>query len=66
MSAFLLIPVSVRNHEVVMLGGLTRYAAMTLVSRPEIRTAKDLIGGVIGLQRPGMPMRKMRARRSNI
>ena len=53
MSAFLLIPVSVRNHEVVMLGGLTRYAAMTLVSRPEIRTAKDLLSGVIGLQRPG-------------
>ena len=66
MSAFLLIPVSVRNHEVVMLGGLTRYAAMTLVSRPEIRTAKDLLSGVIGLQRPGMPMRKMRVRRSNI
>jgi NitT/TauT family transport system substrate-binding protein len=53
MSAFLLIPVSVRNHDVVMLGGLTRYAGMTLVSRPEIRNAKDLIGGVIGLQRPG-------------
>jgi ABC-type nitrate/sulfonate/bicarbonate transport system substrate-binding protein len=53
MSAFLLIPVSVRNQEVVMLGGLTRYAAMTLVSRPEIRTARDLMGGVIGLQRPG-------------
>ncbi len=53
MSAFLLIPVSVRNQDVAMLGGLTRYAAMTLVSRPEIRNAKDLRGGVIGLQRPG-------------
>jgi len=53
MSAFLLVPVSVRNQEVVMLGGLTRYASMTLVSRPEIRNAKDLIGGIIGLQRPG-------------
>jgi NitT/TauT family transport system substrate-binding protein len=53
MSAFLLIPVSARNQDVVMLGGLTRYAAMTLVTRPEIRTAKDLVGGVIGLQRPG-------------
>ena len=53
MSAFLLIPVSLRNQEVVMLGGLTRYATMTLVSRPEIRTAKDLTGGIIGLQRPG-------------
>jgi NitT/TauT family transport system substrate-binding protein len=53
MSAFLLIPVSVRNTEVIMLGGLTRYASMTLVSRPEIRNAKDLVGAVIGLQRPG-------------
>ncbi len=53
MSAYLLIPVSVRNREVVMLGGLTRYASMTLVSRPEIRGAKDLKGGIIGLQRPG-------------
>jgi len=53
MSAFLLIPVSVRNQDVVMLGGLTRYAAMTLVSRLEIRNAKDLMDGVIGLQRPG-------------
>ena len=66
MSAFLLIPVSVRNHEVVMLGGLTRYAAMTLVSRPEIRTpriwwAESSVCSVLG-----MPTRKMRARRSNI
>ena len=53
MSAYLLIPVSVRNREVVMLGGLTRYASMTLVSRPEIRGAKELKGGIIGLQRPG-------------
>jgi len=53
MSAYLLIPVSVRNREVVMLGGLTRYASMTLVSRPEIRGAKDLKGGIVGLQRPG-------------
>ncbi len=53
MSAFLLVPVSVRNREVVMLGGLTRYATMTLVSRPDIRSAKDLVGGIIGLQRPG-------------
>jgi NitT/TauT family transport system substrate-binding protein len=53
MSAYLLIPVSVRNRDVVMLGGLTRYASMTLVSRPEIRSAKELKGGVVGLQRPG-------------
>jgi len=53
MSAFLMIPVSVRSPDVVMLGGLTRYASMTLASRPDIRGAKDLVGGVIGLQRPG-------------
>lgn len=53
MSAFLLIPVSVQNREVVMLGGLTRYASMSLVSRPEIPRAKELVGAIIGLQRPG-------------
>jgi NitT/TauT family transport system substrate-binding protein len=53
MSAYLLIPVSVKNSDVVMLGGLTRYASMVLIARPEIRSGKDLIGGVIGLQRPG-------------
>jgi NitT/TauT family transport system substrate-binding protein len=53
MSAYLLIPVSVKNNEVAMLGGLTRYASMTLIARPEIRSGKDLVGGVIGLQRPG-------------
>ena len=53
MSAYLLIPVSVKNNDVAMLGGLTRYASMTLVARPEIHSGKDLTGGVIGLQRPG-------------
>jgi NitT/TauT family transport system substrate-binding protein len=53
MSAFLMIPVSTRSPDVVMLGGLTRYASMILASRPEIRSAKDLVGSVIGLQRPG-------------
>jgi NitT/TauT family transport system substrate-binding protein len=53
MSAYLLIPVSVRNSDVAMLGGLTRYASMILIARPEIRSGKDLMGGVIGLQRPG-------------
>jgi ABC-type nitrate/sulfonate/bicarbonate transport system substrate-binding protein len=48
-----MIPVAARTPDVVMLGGLTRYASMTLVSPPEIRSAKELIGGVIGLQRPG-------------
>jgi NitT/TauT family transport system substrate-binding protein len=53
MSAFLMIPVAARSPDIVMLGGLTRYASMTLVSRPEIRSAKELVGTVIGLQRPG-------------
>ena len=53
MSAYLLIPVSMKNNDVAMLGGLTRYASMTLIARPEIRSGKDLMGGVIGLQRPG-------------
>jgi NitT/TauT family transport system substrate-binding protein len=53
MSAYLLIPVSVKNNDVVMLAGLTRYASMVFTARPEIRTAKDLVGGVVGLQRPG-------------
>ena len=53
MSAYLLIPVSVKNSDVAMLGGLTRYASMTLIARPEIHSGKELIGGVIGLQRPG-------------
>lgn len=53
MSAYLLIPVSVKNGDVVMLGGLTRYASMSLVTRAEIRSAKDLAGAIIGLQRPG-------------
>ena len=53
MSAYLMIPVAARSPDVVMLGGLTRYASMTLVSAPEIRSGKELIGAVIGLQRPG-------------
>ncbi len=53
MSAYLLIPVAVKNSDVVMLGGLTRYASMTFIARPEIRSGKDLLGKVIGLQRPG-------------
>jgi NitT/TauT family transport system substrate-binding protein len=53
MSAFLAIPVSVQNRDVVMLGGFSRYATMVLVARPEIRSPKDLKGKVLGLQRPG-------------
>lgn len=53
MSAFLMIPVSVQNRDVVMLGGFSRYATMTLVARPEIRMARDLKGKIFGFQRPG-------------
>ena len=53
MSAFLMIPVAAQNREVVMLSGVTRYASMSLVSRPEIRSAKELSGAIVGLQRPG-------------
>jgi NitT/TauT family transport system substrate-binding protein len=53
MSAFLLIPVSVQSGDVVMLGAFGRYATMTLISRPDIRTAEELRGKTIGLQRPG-------------
>jgi NitT/TauT family transport system substrate-binding protein len=53
MSAFLMIPVSVQNRDVVMLGGFSRYATMTLVARPEIRTPRDLKGKIFGIQRPG-------------
>ena len=53
MSAFLLIPVSVQSGDVVMLGAFGRYATMTLISGPDIRTAEALRGKLIGLQRPG-------------
>jgi ABC-type nitrate/sulfonate/bicarbonate transport system substrate-binding protein len=36
-----------------MLAGFTRYASMYLVARPEISTANDLRGKIVGLQRPG-------------
>src|SRR5262245_1681581 len=53
MSAFLLIPVSIQSGDVIMLGAFRRYATMTLISRSEIRTAEELRGKTIGLQRPG-------------
>jgi ABC-type nitrate/sulfonate/bicarbonate transport system substrate-binding protein len=53
MSAFLLIPVSVQGGDVIMLGAFGRYATMTLISRSEIRTAEELKGKIVGLQRPG-------------
>ena len=53
MSAFLLIPVSIQSGNVIMLGAFGRYATMTLISRAEIRTAEELKGKIIGLQRPG-------------
>jgi NitT/TauT family transport system substrate-binding protein len=53
MSAFLLIPVSVQSGDVIMLGAFSRYATMALISRSDIRTAEELRGKTIGLQRPG-------------
>jgi NitT/TauT family transport system substrate-binding protein len=54
MSAFLLIPAAVHHKDPVMLGGFsTRFTGTTFVSRPDIRTAKDLRGKIVGVQRPG-------------
>lgn len=53
MSAYLMIPVSVQNKDVVMLGGFSRYASMVFVARPDIKGAHDLKGKIIGIQRPG-------------
>lgn len=54
MSAFILIPAAVRYKDPVILGGFsTRFTGTTLVSRPEIRDAKDLRGKIVGVQRPG-------------
>ncbi len=53
MSAFLLLPAAVQERDLVMLAGFTRYASMYLVARPEISTANDLRGKIVGLQRPG-------------
>ena len=53
MSAYLAIPVADRNKDVVMLGGFSRYASMVFVTRPDIRSAQDLKGKIIGIQRPG-------------
>lgn len=59
MSAFLLIPSSVRNGDPVMLGGFsTRFTGTALMSRPEIRTAKELRGKIVGVQRPGDAVEK--------
>lgn len=53
MSAYLMIPVSVQNRDIVMVGGFSRYASMVFVARPEIRNAQDLKGKIVGIQRPG-------------
>jgi ABC-type nitrate/sulfonate/bicarbonate transport system substrate-binding protein len=53
MSAYLMIPVAERNRDIVMLGGFSRYASMVLVARPEIKSAQDLKGKIVGIQRPG-------------
>jgi ABC-type nitrate/sulfonate/bicarbonate transport system substrate-binding protein len=36
-----------------MVGGFSRYASMVLVARPEIKSAHDLKGKIVGIQRPG-------------
>ena len=53
MSAYLMIPVSERNRDIVMLGGFSLYASMVLVARPEIKSPQDLKGKIVGIQRPG-------------
>jgi len=53
MSAYLMIPVSVQNRDVVMLGGFSRYASMVFVARPDIKRPQDLKGKIVGIQRPG-------------
>ena len=53
MSAFLLLPAAVQYRDLAILAGFTRYASMYLVSRPEISSANNLRGKVVGLQRPG-------------
>ena len=53
MSAYLMIPVAVQNKDVVMLGGFSRYASMVLVARPDVKSAQDLKGKIVGIQRPG-------------
>lgn len=53
MSAYLMIPVSAQNRDIVMLGGFSRYATMVFVARPDIKSAQDLKGKIVGIQRPG-------------
>jgi NitT/TauT family transport system substrate-binding protein len=53
MSAYLTIPVSTLNRDIVMLGGFSRYASMVFVARPDIKSAQDLKGKIVGIQRPG-------------
>ena len=53
MSAYLMIPVAVQNRDIVMLGGFSRYATMVFVARPDIKSAQDLKGKIVGIQRPG-------------
>jgi len=53
MSAYLMIPVAVQNRDIVMLGEFSRYATMVLVARPDIKSAQDLKGKIVGIQRPG-------------
>ena len=63
MSAYLMIPVATQNKDVVMLGGFSRYASMVFVARPDVKSAQDLKGKIVGIQRPGRCLRKKRALR---
>lgn len=53
MSAYLMIPAAAQNKDVTMLGGFSRYASMVFVARPDIKSAQDLKGKIVGIQRPG-------------
>ena len=63
MSAYLMIPVSVQNKDVVMLGGFSRYASMVFVARPDIKGAPDLKGKSSAFNVPAMLMRRARGLR---
>jgi len=53
-----MIPVSVQNRDVVMLGGFSRYASMVFVARPDIKRPQDLKGKIVAFSVPATLMRK--------
>jgi ABC-type nitrate/sulfonate/bicarbonate transport system substrate-binding protein len=61
MSAYLMIPVSVQNRDVVMLGGFSRFASMVFVARPDIkRRAGSQKEKLLAFNVPVMRMRRSR------